>query len=63
MQKKKDRNVAVYGMITLRTNGEKVVLAQKLEIPGGEDNKWDIHELRYNQDLREFEYALSAKGH
>lgn len=63
MQERKDRNVAVYGMITLRTDGEKVVLAQKLEIPGGEDNKWDIHELHFNKDLGEFEYVLSAKGH
>lgn len=63
MHEKKDRNVAVYGMITLRTDGQRVVLAQKLEIPGGEDNKWDIHELQFNQDLGEFEYALSAKGH
>lgn len=63
MQQKKDRNVAVYGMITLRTDGEKVVLAQKLEIPGGEDNKWDIHELQFNKDLGEFEYILSTKGH
>ena len=63
MQEKKDRNVAVYGMITLRTDGERVVFAQKLEIPGGEDNKWDTHELHFNQDLGEFEYALSAKGH
>ncbi len=56
MQTKKDRNVAVYGMITLRTDGEKVVLAQKLEVPGGQDKKWDIHELRFNKDLGEFEY-------
>jgi len=63
MQERKDRNVAVYGMITLRTDGEKVVLAQKLEIPGGEDNKWDIHELRFNKNLGEFEYIIKAKGH
>ena len=36
MQEKKDRNVAVYGLITLRTDGEKVILAQKLEVPGVE---------------------------
>lgn len=58
MQGKKDRNVAVYGMITLRTDGEKVVLAQKLEAPAGNDNKWDIHELRFNQHTNEFEYNL-----
>ena len=63
MEEKKDRTVAVYGMITLRTNGEKVVLAQKLESPGGEDNKWDIHTLVHNEHTGEFEYQLGAKGH
>jgi hypothetical protein len=63
IQERKDRNVAVYGMITLRTDGEKVVLAQKLEIPGGKDNKWDIHELYFNKDRGEFEYQLAVKGH
>lgn len=58
MQEKKDRNVAVYGMITLRTNGEKVVLAQKLEVAGGNDKKWDIHELHYNENVGEFVYTL-----
>ena len=61
MQEKKDRNVSVYGMITLRTDGEKVVIAQKLEISGGEGNKWDIHELHFNQNLEEFEYIMPAK--
>ncbi len=50
-------------LITLRTDGEKVVLAQKLEIPAGEDNKWDIHELHFNENLGDFEYVMSAKGH
>ena len=50
-------------MITLRTNGEKVVLAQKLEVAGGEDKKWDIHTLAYNQHTGDFEYQLGAKGH
>lgn len=63
MERKKDRNVAVYGMITLRTDGEKVVLAQKLESPGGNDKKWDIHELKYNASRQELEYEISAKGH
>jgi beta-lactamase superfamily II metal-dependent hydrolase len=61
MQERKDRNVAVYGMITLRTNGEKVVMAQKLEVPGGNDNKWDIHEFWFNPLTSELEYIVSAK--
>ncbi|HMB99650.1 MAG TPA: hypothetical protein VKN14_01295 [Flavobacteriaceae bacterium] len=62
MQEKKDRNVVVYGMITLRTDGEQVILAQKLESPGGEDNKWDIHELKYNVNTQQFEY-VEKTGH
>ncbi len=63
MQEKKDSNVAVYGMITLRTDGNKAILAQKLEAPGGKDNKWDIHELVFNQNNNQFEYQVAAKGH
>ena len=63
MQERKDKNVVVYGMITLRTDGKKVVLAQKLEIAGGEDNKWDIHELRFNENLGEFAYVLASEKH
>jgi hypothetical protein len=40
-----ERSVAVYGMITLRTDGEKVVIAQKLEKPRSKKSKWDIHQL------------------
>lgn len=58
MHEKKDRNVAVYGMITLRTDGEKVVLAQKLEVSGGEGKKWDIHELIFNKKNGEFEFGM-----
>jgi len=54
MEKKQDRNVAVYGMITLRALGDHVVMAQKLE-QARKGNKWDIHELAYNTNTREFE--------
>lgn len=37
--------VTVYGMINLRTDGERVVLAQKLEKPGSGGREWDIHLL------------------
>lgn len=56
MQEKKDRNVAVYGMITLRTDGERTMFAQKLEVAGGNDEKWDIHELVHNDRTGAFEY-------
>ena len=41
-----DRSVAVYGMINVRTDGEKVIIAQKLEQPRSlTGEKWDIHRL------------------
>ena len=63
MQERKDRNVVVYGMITLRTDGEKVILAQKIEAPRKLSEKWDIHELKYNDDTNQLEYVRSAKAH
>ena len=57
MQERKDRNVVVYGMITLRTDGETVILAQKIEAPRKLSQKWDIHELRYNSNTNELEYV------
>jgi hypothetical protein len=41
----RQRIVTVYGMINLRTDGERVVLAQKLEKPGSGGREWDIHLL------------------
>lgn len=40
-----DRSVAVYGAINLRTDGDRVVIAQKIERAGGLDKKWDIYPL------------------
>ena len=58
LEGRKDSNVATYGMITLRTNGEKVYLAQKLEAARKKSEKWDIHELAYNEELKEFQYVI-----
>lgn len=57
-----DKSVVIYGMITLRTDGDKVILAQKLEKPSGEHKKWDIHELAYNPYTECFAYKLRT-GH
>jgi hypothetical protein len=40
-----DRSVAVYGAVQLRTDGSRVVLAQKLERPRGNGAKWDVYRL------------------
>ena len=39
------RSVATYGMITMRTDGKRVVMAQRLEKPRSKKSKWDIHRL------------------
>lgn len=40
-----NRSIAVYGAITVRTDGNKVILAQKLEKPRSKSMKWDIYRL------------------
>ena len=57
MEEKQDRNVAVYGMITLRALGDQVVMAQKLEQVRKSGTKWDIHELVFNPNTGAFERA------
>jgi len=47
-----DRSVAVYGMISMRTDGHKVLFAQKLERPRSKSQKWDLHVLEPGPDGR-----------
>ena len=47
-----ERSVAVYGMISLRTDGHKVLFAQKLERPRSKSQKWDLHALEPGPDDR-----------
>ncbi len=58
--KKGERTVTVYGMINVRTDGEKVIVAQKLEKPASGRN-WDIHKLEWNEKTGEFEYNQYLK--
>ncbi len=44
------RSVSVYGMIALRTDGTDVLFAQKLEEPGPDVLKWDLHRLSPDKD-------------
>lgn len=39
------RSIAVFGAINLRTDGRRVVMAQKLERPRNAGHKWDIYRL------------------
>jgi beta-lactamase superfamily II metal-dependent hydrolase len=40
-----ERSVAVYGLINVRTDGTKAILAQKLERPRPNKDEWDVHRL------------------
>lgn len=55
MEKLRDSNVARYGMITVRTDGEQVIVAQKLEKARSSGSKWDIYELKWNEQMQAFE--------
>lgn len=51
----KERLVTVYGMINVRTDGEKIIIAQKLEASAPRGS-WDIHEITWDDILKEFIY-------
>jgi beta-lactamase superfamily II metal-dependent hydrolase len=40
-----ERSVAVFGAINVRTDGEKVVIAYKIERPSSPKKKWDVYQL------------------
>ncbi len=42
---KLDRSIAVYGAINLRTDGNRVVMAQRIERASSKKKKWDIYML------------------
>jgi beta-lactamase superfamily II metal-dependent hydrolase len=54
LEARKDRNVAVYGMITVRALGGNVVIAQKLEIPRKASQKWDWYLLEFDKNEGRF---------
>jgi beta-lactamase superfamily II metal-dependent hydrolase len=51
-----ERSVAVYGLINLRTDGHRVVIAQKLEEARPSGEKWDLHRLEPD-DAGQLHYA------
>ena len=53
-QKKKERVVTVYGMINVRTDGERVIFAQKLEQKATNGYTWDIHKLEWKDEEGDF---------
>jgi beta-lactamase superfamily II metal-dependent hydrolase len=49
-----DRSIAVYGAINLRTDGRRVVIAQKMEQARRKDAKWDIYRLEPQGGVLQF---------
>ena len=45
------RVISVYGMICLRTDGERVLFAQKLESPRSPGQKWDLYLLEQEKGV------------
>lgn len=50
-----ERSVATYGMITVRSDGDRVVIAQKLETARPNGDKWDFHRFERTEN-GELEY-------
>jgi beta-lactamase superfamily II metal-dependent hydrolase len=46
--------VTKYGMINLRTDGKRMIIAQKYEKPAN-SGKWDVHKLEYSSSTNRFE--------
>ena len=63
LERLRDSNVVTYGMITVRTDGENVLIAQKLEKERSAGQRWDLYDLRWNKKLDQFEYVDNIKGH
>ena len=54
---KVDRSIAVFGAINIRTDGNQVIFAQKIEAPSDEKKKkWDIYKFLRNARTGELEY-------
>ena len=54
---KGERAVTVYGMINVRTDGNRAIIAQKLESAAA-NRGWDIHKLEWREAKGEFEYIM-----
>ena len=55
------RSVANYGMINVRTDGERVVTAQRLERSRTKGKRWDIH--KFETDERGRLHLVRGRGH
>ena len=56
LNKEINSHITKFGMINLRTDGQKMIIAQKLE-KKATYGKWDIHELEYDENTKRFEHT------
>jgi beta-lactamase superfamily II metal-dependent hydrolase len=56
LKKQLDRSVATYGAINLRTDGAKVVIAQKIERKRDKDTEWDDYCFEWDDGLKDWAY-------
>lgn len=54
LNKKINSNLTRYGMINVRTDGRRMIIAQKYEKPATH-GKWDIQKLVYSEETQRFE--------
>lgn len=54
--KKIERSISTYGAINLRTDGEKAVLAYKIEAPRSKSRIWDIYKFERDPVTEEMTY-------
>ncbi len=54
-----ERSIAIYGLINIRTDGNRTIIAQKLERPRSKGAKYDIHEII--KENGEFKYKIKLK--
>lgn len=54
INKEINSHLTKYGMINLRTDGQRMIMAQKYEVEA-HSGKWDIHELVYSDKTERFE--------
>ncbi|MFQ5631255.1 MAG: hypothetical protein ACE5I1_20985, partial [bacterium] len=54
------RSVQVYGLITLRTDGDRILMAQRLERAASATRKWDLYPIERDNSVLRFQ---SRHGH
>ena len=57
-----ERSVATYGAINLRTDGNRAIVAQRLEAPREKDKQWDIYRFERDGDGKPLQLVSKTLG-